>query len=206
MSERSNIYVRYPKGKNKSDNKFGLIAKYYRWNFGERMVSRARWTVEHIRDNFMESQANLYYFPYEVERLSRVIDTNFDKKDVLISTDCIDEWKRNGYGSNFRNAVFFEQSNNDGRLFIDIQNDVIKYAFVDRKFNKIMTAEEYVAWNYADDWKEKYVEYGSITKEDVEQFEANCKALSEMAVLMTQDEVKAFVDYDYTGDMYLTII
>ena len=41
MGQRSQIYVRY--------NKKLVIANYYQWNYGEQMISRARYGIEYIR-------------------------------------------------------------------------------------------------------------------------------------------------------------
>ena len=48
MGQRSQIYVRF----NKENGQSGLIANYYGWNFGERMISRARWGIECIKEHF----------------------------------------------------------------------------------------------------------------------------------------------------------
>ena len=44
MGQRSQIYVRF----NKENGQSGLIANYYGWNFGERMISRARACLKNI--------------------------------------------------------------------------------------------------------------------------------------------------------------
>lgn len=66
MGQRSQIFVRFV-----DNDKKELIARYYSWNFGERMISRARhtinWIIEH-RD----------YLSFEKNKISRIFDTNFD--------------------------------------------------------------------------------------------------------------------------------
>ena len=204
MGQRSQIYVRYPKGSEKTSEEKGLIANYYGWNYGERMVSRARYAIEHITDLFMQKDYNIYNFPEKVKQLSRICDTNFDMHDVQISCDIIQEWRENftfpqSLDDDFNDAVFREQDNNDGKLFIDIQADVIKYAFTDDDITLIMTAEEYAIWDNADnpDWKEEHLANNWITAEAITAFEDNCKAIKEKAVLMTEEELKEFIEYKY---------
>lgn len=50
MGQRSQIYIRIW-DKDKENPK--LYAKYYGWNFGERMISRARHGIEYIK-SYME--------------------------------------------------------------------------------------------------------------------------------------------------------
>ena len=46
MGQRSQIYVRL---KDKEGNKY-LIAKYFQWNYGERMISRAKYGIEYCKN------------------------------------------------------------------------------------------------------------------------------------------------------------
>lgn len=41
MGQRSQIYLRY--------NGKLVFASYFQWNYGERMISRARWGIEHVK-------------------------------------------------------------------------------------------------------------------------------------------------------------
>ena len=43
MGQRSQIYIRY-----KTETGYHLIANYYQWNYGERMISRARYGIEYL--------------------------------------------------------------------------------------------------------------------------------------------------------------
>ena len=64
MGQRSQIYIRYnvnyisgSSTENPTTHNFkGLIARYYGWNYGERMVSRARYIIERIHDEFMRGK------------------------------------------------------------------------------------------------------------------------------------------------------
>lgn len=115
MGQRSQIYVRY--------NKKLVVANYYQWNYGERMISRARHGIEYIKDNLLEYRNFIFNDPFQMERLSRIFDTNFDMKDVQISTNIIEEWKDQFFDDNFNDVVFWWQDNNDDRLFVDILED-----------------------------------------------------------------------------------
>lgn len=187
MGQRSQIYVRY--------NKKLVVANYYQWNYGERMISRARHGIEYIKDNLLEYRNFIFNDPFQMERLSRIFDTNFDMKDVQISTNIIEEWKDQFFDDNFNDVVFWWQDNNDGRLFVDILEDgTIKYAFLgyDCDVKNIMNAAQYMEWD-SEDWKNS--EY--IDDEQKKQCEDNLKTIEEMATLMTKEEIEDFINFDY---------
>ncbi len=187
MGQRSQIYVRC--------NKKLVVANYYHWNYAERMISRARWGIEYIKNILIGYKDYIFNDPYYMQTLSRVFDTNFDRKEVQISTDIIEEWKEQFPDDNFNDVVFRWQDNNNGKLFIDIFEDgTIKYAFLDRKCDtgNIMSASQYMNWD-CEDWKEN--EY--IEDEQKILCKNNLKVIEEIAVLMTQDEVEDFINYDY---------
>ncbi len=187
MGQRSQIYIRY--------NKKLVIANYYQWNYGERMISRARHGIEYIKDNLLEYRNFIFNDPFQMERLSRIFDTNFDMKDVQISTNIIEEWKDQFFDDNFNDVVFWWQDNNDGRLFVDILEDgTIKYAFLgyDCDAKNIMSAAKYMDWD-SKDWRNS--EY--IDNEQKKQCEDNLKTIEEMATLMTKEEIEDFINFDY---------
>lgn len=176
MGQRSQIYVRY--------NKKLVVANYYQWNYGEKMISRARYGIEYVKDNLLEYRNFIFNDPFQMERLSRIFDTNFDMKDVQISTNIIEEWKDQFFDDNFNDVVFWWQDNNNGRLFVDILEDgTIKYAFLgyDCDVKNIMNATQYMEWD-SKDWKNS--EY--IDDEQKKQCEDNLKTIEEMATLMTK--------------------
>ena len=113
------------------------------------------------------------------------------------------EEKRTLIIAEFKDYVFMSQDNNDGKLFVDIQDDGIKYCFLDSTSNtdNIMDAAAYMTWNHLNhiepDWtKSKY-----ITLEQKEKCRKNIITISEMAALMTKEEIEDFINYDYLGDM-----
>ncbi len=194
MGQRSQIYVRYNTGNGK-----GLIANYYGWNYGERMISRARWGIERIMASL--EYALYYRNKSNVIQLSRVFDTNFEMHDYQISCDIVKEWEEEFPDENFNDYVFHKQHNNDGKLLVDIGNGIVKYAFLDcdADSSNIMDAEAYMCWNnrMGNMWRQS--EY--LSQETASVCEKNIAAISAMAQLMTKEEVEEFVSYDYLGDI-----
>lgn len=186
MGQRSQIFVRYEKADKKQ-----LIARYYQWNYGERMISRIRYGIEWLRE--------MWKYPWEVERkLYRILDTNFDMIDCQISTDIIKEydeevsdcgcWSLNDY-------LFKYQGNNDGKCFIDIlSNGTIKYIFLNTTNEKYMNAKEYMEWDNGKDW-DTPTEY--MSQKTINVCKENIKEIENMAIKMTDEEVKEFMESDY---------
>ena len=187
MGQRSQIYIRY--------NKKLVIANYYQWNYGERMISRARHGIEYIKDNLLEYRNFIFDDPHYMKQLSRIFDVNFDMKDVQISANIIEEWGEQFFDDDFNDVVFIQQDNNDGKLFVDIlENGVIKYAFLDCNcdMENIMSAAKYMDWD-SKDWRNS--EY--IDNEQKKQCEDNLKTIEEIATLMTKEEIEDFINFDY---------
>ncbi|MEE0929909.1 MAG: hypothetical protein UIM53_02780 [Acutalibacteraceae bacterium] len=197
MGQRSQIYIRYQKEKQVYNQKtkrcvmepdgHGLIALYFGWNYGERMISRARYTME-----WLEEYAE---YPYEIEKkASRIAETNFDMIDVLPTSDIVKEWQEWEYDSTFRDFVFENQDNNNGQLYIDVMLDgTIKYAFTHPYAeNEILDAKGYMK---VDDENWETSEY--ITDEGKEKNRKNMQWIEENAKLMTDEELENFKNYDY---------
>ena len=187
MGQRSQIYVRCT---NKEGEKY-LYARYYGWNYGERMISRAKHSLEWIKS----IKNNFWIFSGEPQRLIRILDTNFDMQDVVISSDLIKEWNEDFPEENFNNYVFKWADNNDGKLFIDINEneDVIKYAFTDGyNMDRVMSAAQYMNWNHKK-WRDsKYID-----KEQKALCEKNIRQIPRLAKLMTIKELNDFINDDY---------
>lgn len=185
MGQRSQIYVRV-------DNKL-YLARYFRWNYGERMISRARWGIEAL-SNYVEQGFNL---GTEKERFARIFDVNFDMHDVAISADIMEEYRE--YGSNgkmnFNKFVFTEQDNNDGKLLIsvDTKKPEIKYAFLNSDSEYIGDVHQYIQWDIPNFMKD-------LILDDLITLRGNCSAIEIMAKLMTQEEAKEFISLDEEGN------
>lgn len=184
MGQRSQIFVRYEK----NDKKY-LIARYYQWNYGERMISRIRYGIEWLKE--------MWKYPWEVERkLYRILDTNFDMVDCQISSDIIKEYDDDLSDWSLNDYLFKYQDNNDGKCFINIMpNGTIKYIFLDYKNEKYMDAKEYMKWDGKDNW-DTPTEY--MSQEDIDICKKNIKQIEKMAIKMTDDEVKEFMEFDYS--------
>ena len=129
--------------------------------------------------------------------MKRICDVNFDMKDIVISSDIIKEVMEDFDGDT---DYLFNQDNNDGQLFIDITDDGIKYCFM--KFyneGEPMDAEQYMKWNREyeahPDW---HIPCEYMDKETINYTEENIKEINEMATLMTMEEIKAFIEDDYS--------
>lgn len=196
MGQRSQIYVRY--------NGKLILARYYQWNYGERMISRARYGIEYIKYYVDNGFDFVFRNQNEIEKMSRVFDVNFDMKDVQISNDILKEWEEYGEGISFFDYVFTGQDNNDGQLFVDIEmndeNATIKYAFFDCEidYDTIMSASEYMDWDNGDrDWQ---VPVPYMNADTIKTCRENIEAINETAQLMTREEVNSFIKTeDYFG-------
>lgn len=189
MGQRSQIFVRY-QGTNKTRR---LIARYYGWNYGNRMISRARHTMEwlkNVHDNI----------PYYAEKIPRILDTNFDMGDCIISSDILKEYQEFCSSEDSLNDVlFYGQDNNDGRLLIDIDNaGNIKYAFLASESDTPLSPTEYMEWDIGSKWN-KVSEYNS--KEAIQTCKRNISKINMMADLMTEEEVQEFISADYSSSL-----
>ncbi len=187
MGQRSQIFIRYEK-----DNQKQLIARYYQWNYGERMISRARYGIEWLKKNYE-------YLWFNKDKIPRIFDTNFDMIDCVISSDIFEEYKRDIYFNkkyNINEYLFELQDNNDGKLFVDISADgTIKYALLDCSNKKIMSCSEYMRWDISKDWN---TPRNSSEEEIINICVNNIRTITKMAKKMTKEEVEEFIKYDYS--------
>lgn len=211
MGQRSQIYIRYNVNFTcdiscsindskisvpKVYNYKGLIARYFGWNYGERMISRARYIIEEIQTEFMEYKW-CFGDKEKLEKLKRFCETNFDMKDITFSSDILEEIKDYDDGDL---QYLFEQDNNDGQLFIDVTDNGIKYCFMSY-YNEggPMDGEHYMKWNCEnEDHPDWHIPYEYMTKKTITYTEKNIKKINKMATLMTPEEIKSFVEDDYS--------
>ena len=195
MGQRSQIYVRYEvEGAKK------LIARYFQWNYGERMVSRARYTMDWL-------EKTREYLSFESKKIVHILETNFDAIDCVESSDIMQEYNdclayleaQKGYG--FKNFII-DEDNNDGILFIDVLPDKIKYGFLDWKPNtdRVMTAHQYMDFDMKG-WNSRKHEI--LDKEEYTTCIHNIKAIdcNENHELMSSKEIKEFISYDYSAQL-----
>lgn len=144
MGQRSQIYVIYKDKQNRDC----ISATYFQWNYGERMISRARYLM-----GWIKAQKNPYSnsFSFVAHKIPYIASVNFDYKDVVIGTDLVKEWKENRkqYPNTDLNDYIFHADNNDGCLFIDARDSAhLRYAFTTYDYKDgVMGPEAYLKWD-----------------------------------------------------------
>lgn len=195
MGQRSQIYIRYNSDYNKQIDRFAkqyLVARYFQWNYAERMASRARGLIEWIIDHAQ-------YREYEFHKLPRVAEINWDMRDVVDTRDIVADFiegMESYYKDKNINDIIFNDDNNDGKLLIDVLDDgKVKYAFLDYDNKLLGDAEAYMNWDRKS-WYDKTSPY--YEKDCVEYTERNIEFIRENAILMTEEEVEEYLNADYS--------
>lgn len=206
MGQRSQIYIRWVE---KADDNFSLdknhlIAIYYQWCYGDRLVSRARHGLEYLRN--MIERYDSWYIKNYTEEVRRYFDANFDMKTIQIGNN-INEWfedeKVYHQGLNFNTYVFHSIDNDDGKLFIDCgANGKIYYAFTNSMIAKPMTAGQYIEWQdylrfYYDALSKQDPSVSEDTAEVIRICQDNCAAIKDIAELMSYEQLMDFINCDY---------
>lgn len=192
MGMRSQIYIRIH---DKNNNKI-LFAKYFQWNFGERMISRARYGIEYIKEN-------LNYIDQTTvqKKINKIFDINFDMRDVMLSQDILEEVRNEIFRSsdNKNDYIFVSQDNNDGKLFIDCYQETgeIKFCFTDYDL-KILSPSEYVKWDIGKTWDLPNFSSDKDWNEVVSICKNNIKYINKNAKMMTDTELEYFIKDDYS--------
>lgn len=179
MGQRSQIYVVY---KNRAGDNI-INATYFQWNYGERMISRARYTMEWIKEQIYDF-GSLWYTGHKLRYIESV---NFDYKDVVIGIDLVEEWKefKDKNNTSLKDYIF-HADNNNGCLIIDARNERnLKYAFTtDDIFNgPVMGPEAYLKWD------------NTPTKiRELKSNKANVRWITHNAKLMKKKELKELLE------------
>lgn len=187
MGQRSQIYVRY--------NGKLLFARYFQWNYGTRMISRARAGMEYLENHL--DVPYLFDDPYYIRKFIRIFETNFDYRDVAISTDIIGEYldfyPLDPIAPSFYDFVFRRQDIDDGKLLVDIRNGKIKYAFLDNQCDpeNPMTPEEYLQWDARTTITKTW--QGGCTPEEIQWTTENCAFIRDHYELMMPEEIKSYI-------------
>lgn len=200
IEEASQIYIRYnitySSGvplNNPIIHKYkSLIARYFtNGNYGEQLVSRARYILEELKTDFINSKSN-FNDTEKLETLKRFCDIDFDTKYIICSLNLIEEAKCFGEDS----IYLFNRASEGGQLYIDITDTGVKYCFM-KSYNQEnpMNAEQYMQWRYHPDWHtpSKY-----INAKTIKYIEKNIKKINNIATLMTPEEVHSFINNDYS--------
>jgi len=186
MGQRSQIYIRITDNYNEYPK---LYAKYFQWNYGERMISRARHGIEYIKES-------MEYISHDSvqEKINRIFDINFDMKDIAFTSDLIKEWLED-FREHYTQVeyIFTSTANNDGKLFIDVNaNGEIKVAFTDYNLN-LLSPEAYMDWDF-----EKWQNSEYLSPEAREICKNNIEYINKNVSFMTKEELQEFINYDYS--------
>lgn len=160
------------------------------------MISRARYGIEYIKRNIE------YSFRDDlIEKISRTFDVNYDMQDIQLSYNILEDFKDSYFYNkdDINQHIFLEQENNDGKLFVDCDQNSgkIKYCFTDSGLN-ILNPHEYMQWNIGIRWDKKdfnsdpeWNKVSSICKK-------NIKSINDNATLMSDIELKHFITDNYS--------
>lgn len=203
MGQKSQMYVIA-----KKDNKYYLTANYYQWNYGERMISRARGTLEQIIDDYMEYNWQL---TTETQKLRRIMDVNWDMHDIVLSSDIVKEftdddyeeyWKTEGntYAQDFFGFCFSGQDNNNGQMYmyidLDVEESKVKMCFTQYTFDEdsnVLNANEYLTLDLLYDepgtWQEYMIKSEYYDTETVLYTEKNIKYIEEHTEMLSKEEL-----------------
>ena len=187
MGQRSQIYVIYKDNQNRDC----ISATYFQWNYGERMISRARYLMGWIKaQNNLCSNLYSDYLPYVAHKIRYIASVNFDYKDVVIGQDLIEEWKayKQGVPNANLNDYIFNADNNDGCLFIDARiPQQLRYAFTTYDYKDgVMGPEAYLKW----DGTPQKIRDTKFTKRNINWITHNAK-------LMKKKELEAILRTTY---------
>jgi hypothetical protein len=178
MGQRSEIYVAVEK----QDGTKQMTARYFSWNYAERMISRVAFTSKWL-------QARQLY-GFNKEDLISIIETNFDMVDHIAS-----ERIEPSTTKPFKLHCSIDNGLNDGRAFIFINKEgKIKYCFTENHALKPLDCNKYMLFDTKDcypnrQWGNK--EYRNSTK--MKSCRNNIKWLKQNAEVMTQKELDEFL-------------
>lgn len=191
MGQRSQIFVRFEKELGEKE----IVARYFNWNYGERMISRVYHTIDWIKRHLEITNSDPgQYLSWNRKKLIRILDTNFDMCDVIITSNILKEYEECDWNMSLNDFMFHGQDNNDGKAFIDVKRDgTIKYALLTRN-NALRDPSEYMLWDIGKEWM---FPNKRISKRMIDITKENIQELSEIATLMTEEEVKEFMEYKY---------
>ena len=202
MGQRSQIYVIA-----KKNNEYYMTANYYQWNYGERMISRVRGTLEQIIDDYIKYDWQL---TTDNAKLRRIMDVNWDMHDVVLSSDIIKEftddyekyWKTEGssYAQDFFGFCFSCQDNTDGRAYmyidLDADNPKVKLCFTKYTFDKdssVINANEYLTFDLLYDepgtWQEYMIKSEYYDAKTIVYTEKNIEYIEEHSEMLNKEEL-----------------
>jgi hypothetical protein len=186
MGMRSEIYVAFEMANGQKK----ITARYFDWNFEERMISRVRYTAEWLSRR-MHSCASV-----SKNDLIPIIETNFDMVDHMQSAK-IEPATFKPFKLHVKANDFLD----DGRAFIYVNlKGEVKYCFTNNRELVPMDCDNYMIfdtecnYDYAQ-WKNP--EYKNSKK--MSKCRRNIKWLSSHAEVMTQEELDEFLAAEYVA-------
>lgn len=202
MGHRSQMYVIA-----KKNNQYYLTANYYQWNFGERMISRARGTLEQIVDDYIRYH---WFLTSDLEKLRRIMEINWDMHDLVLSSDIVKEfvddyevyWKSEDktYAQAFFDLCFTGQDNNNGQMYmyIDLDTDEpkIKICFTKYTFYEgadVLNADEYLTSDLLKDetgtWRRYMIDSEYYDTETILYTENNIRYINQHSEMLGEAEL-----------------
>lgn len=223
MGQRSQIYIRYNKGKN-------MFATYFQWNYGRFMINRGYQLLDFLKKNtadtyspFLSEKFDFVNFSYkkreDLKVLKGLTQLNLSVGSFVDTCNIMEE----NFTWGFDNKKFakyvkinpFKQDNNDGILVIDIQErkatkeeekenfskiiPVIKYAFISgtdiwHNTIELINAEKYYAKDYESTDKEG--DY-KLKDETYNQVKEQIKFIDENFQMLTEEEFDKIFESKY---------
>lgn len=185
MGQRSEIYIVFEMANGRKK----ITARYFGWNYGERMISRVRYTAAWLQSRIKNSIVSK-------DDLISIVETNFDMIDH-IQTGRIEPATLKPFKMHF----YDDGSLNDGRAFIYVSlKGEIKYCFTNNHDFTPLDCDNYMLFDtecnyeYAQ-WKNE--EYKNSKK--MSKCRRNIKWLSKHAKVMTQKELDDFLAAEYVA-------
>lgn len=193
MGQRSQTYVMWTR----KDKRRTFVGKYHQWLYGRPFLATGAGIIEWL-DRELEYPAGLdsdpKYYREIVDNIAALMDVACRYVYVSKGQDVFEVMDEP------EESIFTDCANNDGQLYIMITPDKkkIKYCFTDdRIFDldgvRIMDCHEWFEWDYRDLTDHEKMNALLNEKEVKQCFET----FDTLAELMTRDELKDFVNYDY---------
>lgn len=186
MGQRSEIYVAFEMANGQKK----ITARYFDWNYGERMISRVRYTSEWLNRR-MRSCSTI-----SKDDLIPIIETNFDMVDHIQSAK-IEPATFKSFKLHVKASDFL----NDGRAFIYVNlKGEVKYCFTNNHDLEPMDCDNYMLFDteYNYDYA-KWINPEYKNSKKMSQCRKNIKWLSRNANLMTQAELDEFLAAEYVA-------
>lgn len=182
MGQRSEIYVAFEMANGQKK----ITARYFDWNFAERMISRVRYTAEWLS---MHSCVSI-----SKDDLIPIIETNFDMVDHMQSAK-IEPATFKPFKLHVKASDFLD----DGRAFIYVNlKGKIKYCFTNNHDLTPMDCDSYMIFDTECNYDyAKWINPEYKNSKKMSKCRRNIKWLSSHAEVMTQKELDDFLAAEY---------